>query len=372
MAPLPPVRKRSTYRDIRSDDLVFALFHDRVMGKTGDMDPDRAFDPAPSQIARKVRLLELKLELLKLKHGKHDQSTHGRKGRAGKAGASAYASARAGGASHQEALGAAKQATTQERAAIRAEAAQKRTERLQGQAERARRAANSGEVTEAQRAALLDKANRLDARARGERVGPRQKPAPPPAPVAKPKRAPRAKTNPDAKVYTAIRQEEDRIRPQRFETAHAVDADGKVILNIDGQHTSVGFSDAQVAKLRAARGVVMTHNHPLGWDVPASDPRRQGNSFSLDDIQFAADANLFEIRATTPTRTFYARRPAGGWDWGAIRTRYDNVNRETRSAFTQRIREGKMKPEDAEAAHNHAVWLKVFGDLNIDYGIEQL
>lgn len=28
---LPPVRKRENYSDIRSEDLVFALFHDRII-----------------------------------------------------------------------------------------------------------------------------------------------------------------------------------------------------------------------------------------------------------------------------------------------------------------------------------------------------
>jgi 2'-5' RNA ligase len=111
------------------------------------------------------------------KHGKHNQATHGRKGRAGRAGASAYQAARASGAGHSEARAAGRQATTAERAAERAERAASRTSRLQTQAERARRAAASDQVTPAQRAKLLDKADRLEARARGETVGPRAKPA---------------------------------------------------------------------------------------------------------------------------------------------------------------------------------------------------
>jgi hypothetical protein len=114
--------------------------------------------------------------LIRLKHGKHDQRSHGRKGRAGRAGAAAYSAARAGGASLAEARAAGRQATTAERAAERAERAQKRTSSLQTQAERARRAANSDQVTPAQRARLLEKADRLEARARGETVGPRAKP----------------------------------------------------------------------------------------------------------------------------------------------------------------------------------------------------
>jgi len=113
------------------------------------------------------------LTALVYKHGKHDQSSHGRKGRAGKAGASAYASARASGASHQDARSIAKQATATERAAMRAEAAQKRTDRLTSQAAHARQVAAGSEVTPAQSARLLAKADRLEARARGEKVGPR-------------------------------------------------------------------------------------------------------------------------------------------------------------------------------------------------------
>jgi hypothetical protein len=124
-------------------------------------------------------LHDLDALLFAYKHGKHDQSSHGRKGRAGKAGASAYAAARAGGASHQDALGAAKQATVAERAAIRAETQQKHTDRLTSQAAHARQVAAGNEVTPAQAARLLAKADRLEARARGEKVGPKVTPAKP-------------------------------------------------------------------------------------------------------------------------------------------------------------------------------------------------
>lgn len=41
MTPLPPVRKRTSYADIKPDDLVMALFTDRVVG-SGALDPDKA------------------------------------------------------------------------------------------------------------------------------------------------------------------------------------------------------------------------------------------------------------------------------------------------------------------------------------------
>jgi hypothetical protein len=105
-----------------------------------------------------------------VKHGAHDQSSHGRRGRAGRAGAAAYRGARAGGASVSEARAAGRAATAAERAREREERAAGRVARLQTAAERARRAADSGQVTPAQRQALLAKAENLEARARGERV----------------------------------------------------------------------------------------------------------------------------------------------------------------------------------------------------------
>lgn len=44
MTPLPPVRKRKDYSDITPDDLVFALFYDRIaptdaMSEEGEREP---------------------------------------------------------------------------------------------------------------------------------------------------------------------------------------------------------------------------------------------------------------------------------------------------------------------------------------------
>lgn len=39
MAPLPPVRKRTDYSDVKSTDLVAALFHDKIMGAPDAMQP---------------------------------------------------------------------------------------------------------------------------------------------------------------------------------------------------------------------------------------------------------------------------------------------------------------------------------------------
>jgi hypothetical protein len=106
-----------------------------------------------------------------VKHGKHNQATHGRKGRAGRAGAAAYKQARAGGASLSEARAAGKVATAEERTKEKAEAAEKRRAGLVSRAADKRILADSGKVTPAKAERLRLEADRLEARARGERVG---------------------------------------------------------------------------------------------------------------------------------------------------------------------------------------------------------
>lgn len=104
--------------------------------------------------------------------GKHNQKTHGRGTPARAAYQGAYRQARAGGASVSDARATGRAAAGEVRVAERAQAQKTRTERLQTQAQRARQAASSGQVTEAQKARMLARADRLEARARGERVGP--------------------------------------------------------------------------------------------------------------------------------------------------------------------------------------------------------
>lgn len=171
-----------------------------------------------------------------------------------------------------------------------------------------------------------------------------------------------------------VRAKEDTIRGLRFESAYAVGADGTVLLDKDGEQYSVTFTDAELALLRG-KGVIFTHNHPRGWDVPESDPRRTGNSFSADDIAVACNVEVAEIRAVTPKRRYWMRPPPEGWDmayWRSTllptRTFYNN---EVRAEFLKEIRRGTLTPDEAEAQHNHEVWLRVSRDLGIPYGYDE-
>lgn len=171
-----------------------------------------------------------------------------------------------------------------------------------------------------------------------------------------------------------IRAKEDTIRSQRYESAYAVAADGAVLIDKDGQQYSVAFDDAEIEALRG-KGVIFTHNHPRGWDVPETDPRRIGNSFSPEDIGVACSAEVAEIRAVTPMRRYWMRPPPEGWDmayWrGTLLPTRTYYNNEVRAEFLREIRRGTMTPEEAEAQHNHEVWLRVTRDLGIPYGYDE-
>lgn len=307
--------------------------------------------------ALKVACPQTHWQALTLKHGKHNQASHGRRGRGGRAGSAAYKRARAGGASHSAALTESKAATATERAAERAERQAARIQRLQTQAQRTRVAANGTSVTPAQRQRLLDKADRLDARARGERVGPRQ---------PKPAVTPAGRTTPQS-----IRDYEGKIRAQRHESALVTDASGKPLVTKRGGKDYVDFSSRDMAKM-TGKDAIITHNHPAGWDFPKADPRHNGNSFSREDIEVSTRVRAGEMRAVTPTRTYYVRPPPGGWSNEyfnrEIAPRYDRANNDVRRDFTRDITSRRMTIAEAEARHNHEVWQRVFGELGIDYG----
>jgi tetrahydromethanopterin S-methyltransferase subunit G len=363
MVKLPPVRKRQGYSDLSSDDLVFALFWDRALGDPGAMREDREMAPI---VATKT----LNTLLIRFKHGKHDQRSHGRRGARGRAAASAYQAARAGGASHTEARAAANNVS-------RAIAARQRLANVDKQL--------AGHVSDRQRSSLqaekIRLTNEIGRRASsgnsdqfnaivGADISPtvRGRAAP-----RKPATAPRTAAQPASSVpREKARAFENKVRLQDYESALVLDGKGKPILSKDGGKDYVNFSAAEVAQIRAAQGVVMTHNHPGGLKYPPGNPARAGNSFSQEDIVFATSGGVQEMRAVTPTRRYYVKAPQGGWDEAyhrrEIAPRYKRYESDTFAEFGRRINEGSLTIDQANAEHYHRIWSKVFGDLGIEYG----
>ena len=86
-----------------------------------------------------------------------------------------------------------------------------------------------------------------------------------------------------------IRQYEQSIKNQNFESAGLYDKNGNLIFKKDGGSENVRFSDYELNQMK---GKYLTHNHPLD------------QSFSPEDIYVLSYWGLAEIRAVTKTRTF--------------------------------------------------------------------
>lgn len=107
-------------------------------------------------------------------------------------------------------------------------------------------------------------------------------------------------TSPDLEVR--LQAVERQIASLPFEVCVGFSRDGKEILRLKGNETTVKFTRKQ---LRLARGGYLTHNHP------------NGSCFSWQDIHAAHHLNLCEIRAVAnlaAAEVYVVRRPTGGWD----------------------------------------------------------
>lgn len=173
-------------------------------------------------------------------------------------------------------------------------------------------------------------------------------------------------------LLAVVRRGEDGIYQQRTETLVAYDQSGNEILRQGGNGNSVSVTSAQMRQLR---GATVTHNHPLGWRHPESDPRHAGNSFSPDDIMLAADAGMAEVRAVTPTHRYSMRPPAGGWDgrwaYSTLLPAYNRVRDEVYADYQQRIDRGEMTKAQATADHFHEVWTRLATQLGLNYDREE-
>jgi hypothetical protein len=190
------------------------------------------------------------------------------------------------------------------------------------------------------------------------------------AEVAKPTTITTPTTTDSADVTAKLRDIEQKIYTQRYESAYAYTPDGKEILSRDGERYAVKLEFEEYAKLK---GAIFTHNHPRGWDVAADDPRREGNSFSLSDVKVASVVKLKEVRAVTPVHTYRMLEPEGGWPNFVkdINPLYEKVDRSVIKELQQLVANGKMTEAQADNEHYHRTWSIVTKTLNIPYYKEE-
>ena len=172
-------------------------------------------------------------------------------------------------------------------------------------------------------------------------------------------------------VSTGIRQVEDTLRTQKDrETAIAYSADGRKLVEVDGDQFSLTFEDSQVPLLKDS---VLTHNHPDGWQFPEGHPRHKGNSFSESDIVLASMGDVAEVRAIAVGYRYSMTRPPGGWpDKSLIR---EIVKEEKRVDIDNKkalFRAGKITVDEADSDHWHNVMTGVANLIGAQYTREEL
>ena len=103
-------------------------------------------------------------------------------------------------------------------------------------------------------------------------------------------------TAPAERLAASLHSVEDAKRELDYEVGTLLSKDGEVLKVYGGSEHQVSVPDSDKALFE---GSVFTHNHP------------GGRTFTLEDIMEFADANLHEVRASTPQGTFFSLRVHG-------------------------------------------------------------
>jgi SPP1 gp7 family putative phage head morphogenesis protein len=215
------------------------------------------------------------------------------------------------------------------------------------------------------------------------------KPQTQPIPVAKPAESGTRSNTPTPATPTPatpeqtplqVLQMEDRLRVQRFESVAVFDRQGNQVFFKNGEEFQVELTDGDVSQMR---GMIGTHNHPRGWGFPAENPRSSGNSFSPEDWDLAASAEMAEFRAVSPGYRFSIRPPEGGWNaqyakrvlMPAIEIVQNEVRAENMRLINEVVRSGDRAAiqraiDEAESDHYHQVATKLSQRLGIPYSRE--
>lgn len=166
---------------------------------------------------------------------------------------------------------------------------------------------------------------------------------------------------------------EARIRPQRFESAAVLNANGDQVFFKDGEQYKVEFTKMELALMRDN---IITHNHPRGWGHPVDDPRRGGSSFSLEDIRLASRGEAREIRAASPWYDHSMMPGENGWNYDyfkdVIAPAFQKADDEFYSESMRAIADRKITLAQAEADRYHVVWERVSKRLGLKYSRKRI
>lgn len=148
----------------------------------------------------------------------------------------------------------------------------------------------------------------------------------------------------DPDISTPVRKAmvdlEKKIRSDALETGAFFDSDGKISLKRQGQPDRVAYT---IGELRKNRGRAFTHNHPNGM------------SFSVADLEIAAEYQFAELRAVGPNYTHILTAP-NGWPEAEELTRYADQSLQTvADEVRDQVRVGEVSSavQSQEASHRH-------------------
>ncbi|MBD1995402.1 hypothetical protein H6G00_01985 [Leptolyngbya sp. FACHB-541] len=170
----------------------------------------------------------------------------------------------------------------------------------------------------------------------------------------------------EAVIAKRLKIIEDVIRGSTdHETLVSLDHDGNLMARIEGDETSVGFTEEEAKRME---GTILTHNHP-SWRYPPDDPRVVGRSFSLPDIQTASVLNLSEIRAVSAGADYSLKPGEGGWGNYplVVQPTYTKQAVLTHMELSHKIRQGEMSAEQAEQDFQGLIVQRVAKDLGWTY-----
>jgi len=145
-----------------------------------------------------------------------------------------------------------------------------------------------------------------------------------------------------------IRNFENEIRNQKFESAGLFDKKGNLIFKKDGATQSVKFSDDELEQMI---GKYLTHNHPLD------------QSFSPEDIYVLATSGLFEIRAVSETRTFIMtcnKRFTNKREFAQLKSTITRITNKTLKRLRQSFRNGEI----TEQQYYYNGWNEVWNEFS--------
>lgn len=141
------------------------------------------------------------------------------------------------------------------------------------------------------------------------------------------------------------------VKNKKIENCLLVDEKGSVVLSKMGDENHINFTLDEVAKVKKAKNVIFTHNHP------------SGNSFSIEDVSFAVENFVKEIRCVGSRYTHVMTVKEGL----SIKELVPVYNRNMEAVYYELIKkmeDKEISTKEANIAFHHKTWEFVASQLS--------